>query len=237
MATEPKIIKILDENGDFSGYPITITKAVLDLEANKSLDELLEQFVNKQATIVKDSELQYHLEVGGQQSGSTIHTNNNWLESVSFDYNTRKFKFVFTTRQGKVTIYVGPEQLINQYYADEKTITLDNDTFKVKPNVFASYELGELANTALQQLTSNSNTEYLTLNTSEKNNGEQNISADIHFGSVSGGENGFALASDVKSYADGIRSYVDLIIPEAGCSFVVVDRTNYPDITSYFNNG
>jgi hypothetical protein len=42
MATEPKIIKILDENGDFSGYPITITKAVLDLEANKSLDELLE---------------------------------------------------------------------------------------------------------------------------------------------------------------------------------------------------
>ena len=115
MATEPKIIKILDENGNFSGYPITITKAVLDLEANKSLDELLEQFVNKQATIVKDSELQYHLEVGGQQSGSTIHTNNNWLESVSFDYNTRKFKFVFTTRQGKVTIYVGPEQLINQY--------------------------------------------------------------------------------------------------------------------------
>lgn len=273
MSDEPKIITLLEDNGDFKGYPLTITKAVLDFESQQSLDTILSQLVDKQAIIVKDNALQYHLEVGGKQSGSTIHINNNWLESVSFDYHTKKFKFIFTTKQGKVTIYVHPDALVGQYFADEKTITLDKDTFKVMPNVFASANQGKLADSALQNIVGDSNTQYIVLSSSEKQgeNGEtcQTIHADVTFGSIEEDTEGLALMSDVKNYVNNsvstintnissilnslsyintalsnINTYIENVrdslierINSESCSFVVVDSTEYPDITSYFNNG
>jgi hypothetical protein len=54
--SEPKILQILDQSGNVTDeYPITITKAVLDLASNQALDVILAGLENKKATIVKDT--------------------------------------------------------------------------------------------------------------------------------------------------------------------------------------
>lgn len=230
--SEPKILQILDQSGNVTNeYPITITKAVLDLASEESLDVILDNLQNKRATIVKDDHYQYHLEVDGQRSGDVIDIDNSWLESVSYNHDTKKFKFIFSTRQGKVTIYVRVDDYLNQYYADEQTITLDGNKFRVLPNVFASADSGELANSALQFVNGDTNTEYITLSTSNKvgegQDKQQTIHAEVVIGSMSSDQNGFALAQDVKQYVQEIAGN--------NCTFENVNNINYPDISSYFN--
>lgn len=228
---EPKILKILDQSGNITEYPITITKAVLDLASNQSLDVILDSLQNKRATIVKDDHYQYYLEVDGQRSGDVIDIDNSWLESVSYNHDTKKFKFIFSTRQGKVTIYVRVDDYLNQYYADEQTITLDGNKFRVLPNVFASADSGELANSALQFVNGDTNTEYITLSTSNKvgegQDKQQTIHAEVTIGSMSDDSNGFALVQDVKQYVQEVAGN--------NCTFENVNNINYPDISSYFN--
>lgn len=227
---QPKIIRVLDKSGNIAGYPLTITRAVIDLESQEPLDIILEELRNG-AVIVKDNALQYHLAVRGKQSGEVIDLTNTWLDSVTYDYNSKKFKFIFSTRQGKTTIYIDSENFINRYYADEQTITLCEDTFMVKPNVFASAESGNLAKSALQNIIGDSNTEYMQLSTSEKvgdeNNKNQTIHAEVKIGSLDSDNNGFALVQDVRQYVQGISVN--------NCKFENVNNINYPDISSYLN--
>lgn len=229
--SQPKILQILDQSGNITEYPITITKAVLDLASEESLDVILDNLQNKKATIVKDDHYQYHLEVDGQQSGDIIDIDNSWLESVSYNHDTKKFKFIFSTRQGKVTIYVRVDDYLNQYYADEQTITLDGNKFRVLPNVFASAESGDLANSALQYVNGDSNTQYLILSTSDKfdsgPNRQQIIHAEVAVGTMDEDSNGFALTQDVKQYVQKAAG--------DNCTFENVNNINYPDISSYFN--
>lgn len=231
MPDSTNIIRILDQSGNITEYPITITKAVLDLASQESLDVILDSLQNKKATIIKDSNYQYHLEVDGQQSGSIIDIDNSWLESVSYNHDTKKFRFIFTTRQGKVSIYVRIDDYLNQYYADEQTITLDGDKFRVIPGVFASAESGQLAETAIQYINGTSNSEYLQIVTSDKvGEGEdkfQTISADVIVGSMYEDKNGFALVNDIKNYVENITGN--------NCNFENVNETYYPDISSYFD--
>lgn len=228
---EPKILKILDQSGNIAEYPITITKAVLDLASNQALDVILQGLENKKATIVKDSHYRYHLEIDGEQSGSTIDIDNSWLESVSYNHDTKKFKFIFSTRQGIVTIYIRANEYLNQYYADGQTIILDGDTFKVNNGVFASAQSGELANNALQYIVGDTNTEYLILSVSDKvgdgSDKQQTIHAEVAIGSMYNETNGFALTQDVKQYVQEITG--------GNCTFENVNNINYPDISSYFN--
>lgn len=230
--SEPKILQILDQSGNVTDeYPITITKAVLDLASNQSLDIILDNLQNKKATIVKDDHYQYHLEVDGQRSGDVIDIDNSWLESVSYNHDTKKFKFIFSTRQGIVTIYIRANEYLNQYYADEQTITLDGDKFRVIDGVFASAQSGELANTALQYVSGDSNTQYLILSTSDKvgsgTDKQQTIHAEVSIGSMNSDSDGFALTQDVKQYVQELTGN--------NCTFENVNNINYPDISSYFN--
>lgn len=232
MGEDVRVLKLLDQSGNIiDEYPITITKAVLDLASNQSLDVILDSLQNKKAIIVKDDHYQYHLEVDGQQSGDIIDIDNSWLESVSYNHDTKKFKFIFSTRQGKVTIYVRVDDYLNQYYADEQTITLDGNKFRVLPNVFASAESGELANTALQYISGDSNTQYLMISTSDKvgsgTDKQQTIHAEVSIGSMNGDSDGFALVQDVKQYVQELTG--------DNCTFENVNNINYPDISSYFN--
>lgn len=229
---EPKILQILDQSGNVTDeYPITITKAVLDLASNQALDVILAGLENKKATIVKDTHYQYHLEVDGQRSGDVIDIDNSWLESVSYNHDTKKFKFIFSTRQGIVTIYIRANEYINQYYADERTITLDGDKFRVVDGVFASAQSGELANSALQQIAGDSNTTYIQLVTSSKSgeghDKQQTIQARVTIGSMNEDSNGIALTQDVKQYVQELTGN--------NCTFENVNNINYPDISSYFN--
>lgn len=226
-----KVLKLLDQSGNITEYPITITKAVLDLASEESLDVILDSLQNKKATIVKDNHYQYHLEVNGQQSGDVIDIDNSWLESVSYNHDTKKFKFIFSTRQGIVTIYIRANEYLNQYYADERTITLDGDKFRVIDGVFASAQSGELANTALQYVSGDSNTQYLILSTSDKvgsgTDKQQTIHAEVSIGSMNSNSDGFALTQDVKQYVQELTGN--------NCTFENVNNINYPDISSYFN--
>ena len=231
MGEDIRVLKLLDQSGNITEYPITITKAVLDLASEESLDVILDSLQNKKATIVKDNHYQYHLEVNGQQSGDIIDIDNSWLESVSYNHDSKKFKFIFSTRQGIVTIYIRANEYLNQYYADERTITLDGDKFRVVDGVFASAQSGELANTALQYVNGDSNTQYLILSTSDKvgsgTDKQQTIHAEVSIGSMNSDSNGFALVQDVKQYVQEIAGN--------NCTFENVNNINYPDISSYFN--
>lgn len=226
-----KVLRLLDQSGNITEYPITITKAVLDLASEESLDVILDSLQNKKATIVKDNHYQYHLEVNGQQSGDIIDIDNSWLESVSYNHDTKKFKFIFSTRQGIVTIYIRANEYLNQYYADERTITLDGDKFRVIDGVFAPAQSGELADNALQYIVGDSNTEYIQLFTSDKvgegSDKQQTIHAEVTIGSMSENSNGIALTQDVKQYVQELTGN--------NCTFENVNNINYPDISSYFN--
>lgn len=114
----------------------------------------------------------------------------------------------FGGKTGAITVKGG-----NDGSTPAVNLTMSNNELQAMPIGVASSAQGEKADTALQNITASSSSDYLTLSTSSKKGGSQSITGNLNIQSIESASiesKGLAESNDVKQYVDNMLVWEEL---------------------------